>query len=70
MVKSPPDIMSEMLTPEMLEKIEAAVQRVAQSPGWGAVAIVIEKGRVAKLQDTTSNWLNRDKPPPRATATV
>lgn len=41
-----------MLTAEVLHAIDQAAQQVAQA-GWGLVAIVIENGRVTRLQQQT-----------------
>jgi hypothetical protein len=41
-----------MLTAEELHAIDQAAQQVARA-GWGLVAIVIENGRVTRLQQQT-----------------
>lgn len=41
-----------MLTADVLHAIDQAAQQVA-SVGWGLVAIVIENGRVTRLQQQT-----------------
>lgn len=41
-----------MLTAEILHAIDQAAQQVAAT-GWGLVAIVIENGRVTRLQQQT-----------------
>ncbi len=52
-----------ILSDEVIRRIVEAVQAVAASTGWGAVTIVIEKGRATKLQRHESAWLDRDEPP-------
>lgn len=47
-----------MLTAEQLRLIDEAVRRVAAT-GFGIVAIVIERGRVTRLQQQTDVRLDR-----------
>jgi len=47
------------LTPEMIREIEAAIHEIIRKSGWGRVAIIVEKRRLTKIEQTTSAWLGR-----------
>lgn len=53
-----------MLTADVLHAIDQAAQQVATA-GWGLVAIVIENGRVTRLQQQTDLRLDRRARPDR-----
>lgn len=49
-----------LLTPDMIERIQAAVLAIATGGGgWGHVVIVIEKGEPKRIQKMTDDWLIR-----------
>lgn len=49
-----------LLTPEMIERIQAAVLAIATGGGgFGQVVIVIEKGEPKRMEKTFDEWLIR-----------
>ncbi len=57
-----------MLTAQQIAEINEAVCRIASSPGFGEVAIIVEQGRPVRLRETADKWLGRRRdPPPKGT---
>lgn len=46
-----------MLTSDMLKIIVEAIKRICTNPGFGEVAIIIEKGRPRRIRITEEPWL-------------
>ena len=57
------------MTDEMVRRMLAEILRVCAEPGFGEVAVVIEKGRPRRLRVTVEPWLEeRTLAPPPARA--
>lgn len=46
-----------LLTQEMVARIQAKVALVVAECGWGRVVVVIEKGQPKRIETTTDEWL-------------
>lgn len=50
----------QVLTPAQVQQLEEAITEVIHRSGWGQVTLIIEKGRVRKVQLTRSLWCERE----------
>lgn len=49
-----------VLVEEQRRQLEEAIREIAERCGWGRVTLLIEKGKVRKIEVTLSEWCGRD----------